>query len=240
MEMSQPQENLYYGPPEHLQFCQQLDQVVGSVPGVTSVSAMAHLPIGGGSAGRGIAIEGRPDPDPENRPGAGYTVACPNVLRTLGIPLRGGRDFTGKDATGTPSVALINESMAKAYWPGEDAVGKRFQIGSRVDGHGDWLTIVGVFADVRHRLDRPMEPLFIRPFNQAGWPFLAILVKDGLGAVGFVAPVKHALRVIEPNQPVSDRTMDNIIGESVVVAPLPDAVAERLRARWRWGCPPSA
>ena len=216
MEMSQPQENLYYGPPEHLQFCQQLDQVVGSVPGVTSVSAMAHLPIGGGSAGRGIVIEGRPDPDPENRPGAGYTVACPNVLRTLGIPLRGGRDFTGKDATGTPSVALINESMAKAYWPGEDAVGKRFQIGSRVDGHGDWLTIVGVFADVRHRLDRPMEPLFIRPFNQAGWPFLAILVKTASAPAAFVAPVKQALRVIEPNQPVSaTETMDSIIGESV-------------------------
>ncbi len=216
MEMSQPQDNLYYGPPQHLQFCQQLDTQVGSVPGVTSVSAIAHLPLAGGSAGRGIAIEGRPDPDPDNRPGAGYTVACPNVLRTLGISLKGGREFNDKDVAGTASVALINESMAKRYWPGEDAVGKRFQIGSQVDSRGDWLTIVGVFTDVRRRLDRPMEPLFIRPFNQAGWPFVSIVVKTASSPLTFTAPIKQALRVIEPNQPVSSvETMDNIIGDSV-------------------------
>jgi len=177
MEMSQPQENLYYGPP----------------------------------------IEGRPDPGPENRPGAGYSVACPNILRTLGIPLRAGREFTGQDTVGAPAVVLINESMAKRFWPNENAIGKRFQIGSTVDANAEWCTVVGVFADIRHGgLDRPARPLFFRPYSQAGWPFMSIVTKTASAPAGFVTPVKRALRLIEPNQPVSFvETMENVIGDSV-------------------------
>jgi putative ABC transport system permease protein len=217
MAMSQPQENLYYGPPEHLQFCQSLDAQVGGVAGVQSVSAIGHLPLGGGSAGRGIAIEGHPDPGPGNRPGANYSVACPGILRTLGIPLRAGREFTQQDAVGAPPVVLISESMAKQFWPGEQAVGKRFQIGSTVDEKAEWCTVVGVFADIHHSgLDRPARPLFLRPFSQAGWPFMAIVVKTASAPAGFVAPVKQAMRVVEPNQPVTSvDTMENVIGDSV-------------------------
>jgi putative ABC transport system permease protein len=217
MEMSQPQEDLYYGPPEHLQFCQSLETQVGSVPGVQSVSAIAHLPLSGGNAGRGIAIEGLPDPGPGNRPGANYSVACPGILRTLGIPLRAGREFTQQDTVGAPGVVLINESMAKRFWPNEQAVGKRFQIGSTVDEKGEWCTVVGVFADIHHSgLDRPARPLFLRPFSQAGWPFLSIVTKTASAPAGFVAPIKQAMRMIEPTQPVTAvDTMENVIGDSV-------------------------
>jgi putative ABC transport system permease protein len=217
MEMSLPQENLYYGPPTHAQFCSALHQRVTAVPGVRSVSAIAHLPLSGGTAGRGIAIEGRPDPDPKDRPGASYTVACPNILRTLGIPLKAGREFTERDTVGTPGVALINEAMAKRYWPNEDAVGKRFQIGDRVDPRGDWVTIVGVLGDVRHRgLDRPAPPLFIRAYNQAGWPFMSVVTKTASAPAAFTAPVKEAIRGVEPQLPVASvDTMETIIGDSV-------------------------
>jgi putative ABC transport system permease protein len=217
MEMSQPQEDLYYGPPEHLQFCRSLETQVGSVPGVQSVSAIAHLPLSGGNAGRGIAIEGLPDPGPGNRPGANYSVACPGILRTLGIPLRAGREFTQQDTVGAPGVVLINESMAKRFWPNEQAVGKRFQIGSTVDEKGEWCTVVGVFADIHHSgLDRPARPLFLRPFSQAGWPFLSIVTKTASAPAGFVAPIKQAMRMIEPTQPVTAvDTMEKVIGDSV-------------------------
>jgi len=217
MEMSQPQEDLYYGPPEHLQFCRSLETQVGSVPGVQSVSAIAHLPLSGGNAGRGIAIEGLPDPGPGNRPGANYSVACPGILRTLGIPLRAGREFTQQDTVGAPGVVLINESMAKRFWPNEQALGKRFQIGSTVDEKGEWCTVVGVFADIHHSgLDRPARPLFLRPFSQAGWPFLSIVTKTASAPAGFVAPIKQAMRIIEPTQPVTAvDTMENVIGDSV-------------------------
>ena len=129
MEASLPQENLYYGPPTLVRFCADLQQHVGSVPGVVSVSGIAHLPLSGSGAGRSFALEGKPDPGPERRPGAAYSVACPNILRTMGIALVRGREFTDRDAVGAPGVVLINERMASSYWPGEEVIGKRFKIG---------------------------------------------------------------------------------------------------------------
>ena len=216
MEMSQPQEDLYYGPPTHAAFCRDLSQQVGGIAGVVSVSAIGHLPLSGGGAGRSISVEGRPDPGPEKRPGAGYSVACPGILRTLGIPLVAGREFTDRDTAGSPGVVMINQAMATRLWPKEDAVGKRLQIGG-VDARAPWLTVVGIFHDFRHQgLDDQLDPMFLRPYPQAGWPFMSIVTKTASAPAGFVAPVKKALAVIEPGQPVSDvRTMDEVLAASV-------------------------
>jgi putative ABC transport system permease protein len=216
MQMSLPQENLYYGPPGNPRFCDSLDQRAGTVPGVRSVSAIAHLPLSGGSAGRGITIEGRPDPGPENQGGAAYSVACPNVLRTLGMTLRSGREFNQRDALDAPPVAVINEAMARRNWPGEDAVGKRFKIGL-FGSDEPWMTVVGVFKDVRQfGLDTDPGPWFLRPYQQAAWPFMTIVVKTASAPASFVGPVKQALAIVEPNQPVSGvRTMEDVVGTSV-------------------------
>jgi predicted permease len=216
MQMSLPQENLYYGPPGNARFCEGLDQRVGTVAGVRSVSAIAHLPLSGGSAGRGITIEGRADPGPENGAGAAYSVACPNLLRTLGMTLRSGRDFTLRDTLEAPGVALINEAMARRNWPGEDALGKRFKIGNFASD-GPWLTVVGVFKDVRqYGLDSEPGPWFLRPYQQAGWPFMSIIAKTASAPALFVAPIKQALAIVEPKQPVSAvRTMEDVVGTSV-------------------------
>jgi putative ABC transport system permease protein len=216
MTMSQAQEDLYYGPPAHTGFCQALTTQVGTLPGVISVSAIGHLPLGGGSAGRGIAIEGRPDPGPEKQPGGRYSVACPGILKTLGIPLLSGREFNDRDGVGTPGVVLINDAMAKRDWPGEEAVGKRFKIGS-FGTNSPWLTVVGVFRTFRDTgLDDDRVPQFFRPFPQAGWPMMVILTKTAGAATAFVAPVKRALQVIEPAQPVSGvTTMEEVLSDSV-------------------------
>jgi putative ABC transport system permease protein len=216
MAMSLPQEDLYYGPPTHAMFCRDLAQRVGIVPGVQSVSAIAHLPLSGAGAGRSVGVEGRPDPGPERRPGAGYSVVCPGIPRTLGIPLLQGRDFTDRDAVGAPGVVMVNETMAKRLWPGEDAVGKRFKIGA-ADSNAPWLTVVGVIRDFRHSgLAADVEPLFFRPYTQAAWPFMSILTKTASAPAGFIAPVKRALAEIEPAQPVSSiRTMDEVLSASV-------------------------
>jgi putative ABC transport system permease protein len=216
MDMSLPQADLYYGPPDHAGFCAALDRQAGSVPGVLSVSGIAHLPLSGGNAGRGITIEGRPDPGRDNQPGANYTVACPNILRTLGVKLLRGREFTERDAVGAPGVVLVNESMARRFWPGQDAVGKRFKIG-QFDNDVPWLTIVGVYKDVRQNgLDQEARSQFMRPYNQAGWPFLSIVAKTAAAPLTFAAPLKKALSMVEPNQPVSGaRTMDDVVSSSV-------------------------
>ncbi len=213
LEMSLPQENLYYGPPTHEGFCQNLAEQVGSLPGVVSVSGVAHLPLSGGGAGRAYFIEGRPDPGPENVPGAGYSVVCPAYLRTMGIPLLAGREFTQTDRVGAPQVILVNQAMARRDWPGETALGKRIQLGTE----GPWLTVVGVFGNVRHYgLDTEAEPFFLRPYPQAGWPVIQVVVRTAADPAGFVAPVVQALRVVEPGRPVSHvRTLEDVVAASV-------------------------
>ena len=216
MEMSLPQAELYYGPPDHAGFCRALDTQVRSIPGVLSVSAIGHLPIGGGAAGRSFGVEGQPDPGSGQRPGAGYTVACPNILRALGIKLLAGREFTEQDAVGAPAAALINKEMARRYWPKGDAIGKRFKIGG-INTDNPWLTVVGIYDNVRQGgLDRDPRPWFIRPYNQAGWPWVSIVTRTAAAPGSFSDPVKKAIALIEPNQPVSDiKTMDQVVGDSV-------------------------
>jgi len=174
------------------------------------------LPIGGGAAGRSFGIEGQPDPGSGQRPGAGYTVACPNILRALGIKLLAGREFTEQDAVGAPAPALINKEMARRYWPKGDAIGKRFKIGG-INTDNPWLTVVGIYDNVRQGgLDRDPRPWFIRPYNQAGWPWVSIVTRTAAAPGSFSDPVKKAIAVIEPNQPVSDiKTMDQVVGDSV-------------------------
>jgi putative ABC transport system permease protein len=216
MEMSVPQANLYYGPPGNPRFCESIGEQVGSIPGVLSVSAVGHLPLSGGSAGRGLAIEGRPDPGPENQPDSAYSVACPGILKTLGISLLKGREFTHRDTLEAPGVVLVNEALAKQQWPGEDAIGKRFKIG-RTSDDAPWLTVVGVYKDFRQfGLDSEQGPSFYRPYQQAGWPLITIVVKTVATPEGFTAAVRRAIAVVEPNQPASGGlTMDQIIGSSV-------------------------
>jgi putative ABC transport system permease protein len=216
LQMSVPQENLYYGPPGNPRYCEAIAERVGSVPGVRSVGAIAHLPLSGAGAGRAIAIEGRPEPKEEDRPSASYSVACPGLLQTLGITLAAGREFTARDTLEAPAVAVVNETLARRHWPNEVAVGKRFKIG-RLGDDAPWLTVVGVYKNIRHRgLDREQGPAFYRPYQQAGWPVITVVVKTASPPEALAASIKRAIAQAEPGQPVSAvRTMEAVVGGSV-------------------------
>jgi putative ABC transport system permease protein len=214
--MSLPQENTYYGPPGHPQFAHDLQEHVGGIPGVVSVSAVSHLPIGGGNAGRGFVIEGKPDPGPENQPGAGYSVVCPNYFRTMGIKLISGREFTEQDSQNAPGVIVINEAMAKRYWPNEDPIGKRIKIGG-FNSDNPWLTIVGIAQDVKQGgLDRQSRREFFRPYSQAAWPTMTVVARTASSPGAFINPIKQALARIEPERaPSGIRTMNEVIYDSL-------------------------
>jgi putative ABC transport system permease protein len=215
MEMSLPQENLYNGPPLHPQFAHELQAQVGSVPGVVSVSAVSHLPIGGGWAGRGFTIEGRPDPGEENQPSGRYSVLCPKYFQTMGIRLRAGREFTVQDTQNAPDVIVINEAMAQRYWPNESALGKRIKLGG-FNSTAPWLTVVGIAPDVKQRLDQPARREFFRPYSQAAWPTMTIVVRTASNPATFVTTIKQALLRVEPERAVSGvETMDEVLARSV-------------------------
>jgi predicted permease len=212
MGMSVPQEEIYVGPPGLPRFCQDLDDHVAAIPGVVSVGAVAHLPFQG-NAGRGFQIEGQPPADRGHMPGASYTVACPNYFRTMGIPILKGREFTRQDTLGAPGVIVINETMARAYWPKEDPVGRAIRFGG---SDGPRLTVVGVAGDVHFQgLDAPVRRQFFRPYMQAGWPVMTAVVRTINAPATFAPAIKKALAGVLPDLPVSGiRTMEEIVHDS--------------------------
>jgi putative ABC transport system permease protein len=183
---------------------------------VISVGAVGHLPLTGANAGRAVSIEGRPDPGSENMPSASYSVACPGTFATLGIPLVAGREFTARDSLEAPAVAVINRRLAREIWPGEAAVGKRFKIGF-LNSDNPWMTVVGVVENFRHRgLDVDQAPSFYRPYQQAAWPVMSIVVKTAAAPEPLAKAITKAVAVVEPNQAVSGvRTMESVVGSSV-------------------------
>jgi putative ABC transport system permease protein len=219
MRISLPQEVIYNGPPGLPRFCQDLGEHVGAIPGVVSVGAVAHLPLQG-NAGRGFAVEGQPAPDPEHMPGANYTVACPDYFRTLGIPVLEGREFTHLDTLNAPGVIVINEAMARHYWPKEDPVGRAIRLGGP---SGTRLTVVGVVGDVHHwGLDKTVYPQFFRPYTQAAWPSMTIVLHTTSSPGSFLAPVKQTLAEVLPDRPVSVvQTMEEIVRNSTGSRRLP-------------------
>ena len=216
MSISPPQKELYYGPPDNAQFCDGLTREVGAIPGVLSVGAFGHLPLTGARAGRAVSIEGRPDPGSENMPRAAYSVACPTSFATLGIPLVEGREFTARDALNAPAVAVINRRFAREHWPGEPAVGKRFKIGF-LNSDNPWMTVVGVVENFHHGgLDVDQQPSIYRPYQQAAWPVMSIVVKTSSAPEPLTKAITKAVAVVEPHQPVSGvRTMEAVLGSSV-------------------------
>jgi putative ABC transport system permease protein len=219
MQMSVPQEEIYTGPPGLPLFCRDLEERVSAIPGVVSVGAIGHLPFEG-NAGRGFQIEGRPAADPQNMPGGSYSVACPGYFRSMGIPVVKGREFTHQDTLDAPGVIVMNETMARQFWPKEDPIGKAIRFGGST---GPRLTIVGLVGDVHFQgLDSPVPGQFMRPYTQAGWPIMNIVVRTHYAPATFTTSIKKAIRAFLPDRPVSEvETMANIVQNSTGSRRLP-------------------
>src|SRR5262249_55852252 len=139
----------YSVPAQQLAFYQELLSRIEALPGVESASISTAMPLGGGAGNDPFSIEGR-ELDP-NRPNfAGWQRVTPSYFRTLGIPIIRGRGFDDHDNAEGPRVAIINEAMARKYWPNEDAIGKRITLGRPRPGN-PFATIVGVAKDIPRR-----------------------------------------------------------------------------------------
>jgi putative ABC transport system permease protein len=147
-----------------MQVDQQFLERLKSLPGVVDATMISSLPISGGDSNGDITIEGRAS-NPGELGATSFRRTVPGYFRAMGIPLVRGREFTDADDRKHDDVAIINESLARRFWPGEDPVGRRFQIGPRDTAR--WMTIVGVAKDVRNaRLDIPIAFSTYQPFAQ--------------------------------------------------------------------------
>ncbi len=133
-----------HAPPERRSaFYEELTSRLSVLPGVQSVSAINHLPVGGDMWGYGVIIAGRPLPAPGDDISAVYRVVRPEYFRTMRIPLLAGRDFQVTDSRDSAFVAIVNEAMAKRRWPGESPVGKRITLDGTA-ANPQWREVVGI------------------------------------------------------------------------------------------------
>ena len=136
------------------------------IPGVETASFINHLPIAGDVWGFPFHIDGRPRPQPGDTPTAAYRVVFPGYFAAAGLPLRRGRDVTDGDRLGTPPVVVVNEFLARRYWPNEDAIGKRITLDPG-SADPEWLTVVGVVKNaVRSDWSAPAGEEVYVPFLQ--------------------------------------------------------------------------
>jgi putative ABC transport system permease protein len=199
-------------------FYRRLVTRVQSLPGVQSVSFGTNQPLSGSAGSDPFAIEGR-KLDPTNLTAAGWQLVGASYLKTLGIPLVKGRDFTPEDMqSGAPPVAVINERMAARYWPNEDPIGRRITLGlPRPDN--PWITIVGIAKDVPHRaLDSKPEPDWYASRLVAPQRHRYLFVRSALPAATLTASIRQTVAAIDPHQPLTSvKTMEQVI--STTTAP---------------------
>ncbi|HEX2187999.1 MAG TPA: ABC transporter permease [Longimicrobiaceae bacterium] len=195
---------------------------VEEVPGVVEAGAVTNLPLASTLGDLNLEIEGRPLPEGAASRRADWQAVTPGYLRAVGMQVLRGRGIEPSDDERAPGVVLINESLARLYWPGEDPVGRRFKLGGGA-GPG-WVTIAGVVRDVRHAaLGEPPRPEMYIPHAQfrfwngggaARGMTLAIHTRGDPARLA--GPVREAVRAFDPDLPLADvRTLAEVRSESV-------------------------
>ena len=203
---------------EHQQRVAFYDQVLARVrqlPGVISAGYTTTVPLAWKFGANGFTPEGG-DPNSNVSWNANHRQVSPDYFKTIGIALREGRYFNEGDSEPALPVAIINETMARKYWPGESPIGKRFKVG-RLDQPGPWLTIVGVVADVRQvGADMPVKAEMYVPYWQASmYSFFAprdLVIRTAVEPASLVAAVRQAIYEVDPFQPLSNiRTLNDVL-----------------------------
>jgi putative ABC transport system permease protein len=182
-------------------FFEQTLARVGRLPGVESAGFVSQPALFGFDATR-ISIEGRAAEGALTT--SLQTVASLNYFRTLGVPLLRGRHFEGQDTADSPGVVMINDVMARRFWPVEDPVGKRLKRGAPESG-APWLTVVGVVAAVKNRgLDaEPGPEMFVPlPQDRGLWNQLFLFVRTRGEPMGVLGLVRQEIRALDPDLPV--------------------------------------
>ena len=206
-------ENLYDEPERIHAFARGVLERIQYLPGVKSASLINSAPFGMMFIQSDFHIEGQPQPTLY----AGTPKIDAGYFTTMGIPLRAGREFTARDTADAPQVAIVSERIVREYFPGgpTEALGRRV----RLDDRGEWLTLVGVVADIRQRgLDQDVKPMIYAPFQQdrSGFVRFVSFVARTATPASVVEGIRAEIRRAAPNLPIeSTVTMDEALAASV-------------------------
>jgi len=194
-------------------FFETLEGRLAAIPGVESVGSTFGAALGFMSATGVADVEGRPEPPPGEEIPAWMRPVTPGYLETMGIPVLKGRGIEPSDRAGSMEVALINETLAEALFPGEDPLGKRVSVSVSFGFGSPMRTVVGVVADTRMRaLTREAPGAFYVPQRQAGPPFMTVAVRSRPGIGSLTESIRREVVAMDPNVPLRNvETMRQVV-----------------------------
>jgi predicted permease len=201
---------------ERLQFFGQLLERIKAIPEIKSAAAISQLPLSGYSMMGRFGIEGQPKPEPGKGKALPIGIVTPDYFSAMQIPLTQGRFFDARDIAKMPEVAIVNESMARRFWPGQNPLGKK--VGALCDGETLCRTVIGVVGDVRHEgLAEQAQPEIYVSHEQVALPNLSLVLRTNGNPMTILPAVRAEVRALDKDQPVAlVQTLEEHISQSVL------------------------
>lgn len=196
-------------------FVDRLRENIALIPGVSSVATTNRLPLNEFSMTTVFEVEGKPLSEPGQGLIANFRRISPDYFRTIGTPLLEGRDFDLFEKDGIPA-AIVSREMARRYWPGKSAIGKRIKRFSRADAV--WRTVVGVVDDIKDtRLtEAPGATLYV-PYAQTSVAWIQLAIRSSIASASLTDSIRRSVWALDKNLPVYGiTTMETIYSESLL------------------------
>jgi len=209
----------YKEPQASVEFWRRVVASVEALPGVESASVSRGLPIGDW-AGQFFTTADQPNPPAGHVPDANYVVAGPDYFRTMQIPLRRGRAFDEHDTASADRVVIVNEQLARMYWPGQDPLRKQLRMGTAAST-SPWLSVVGVVGNVLSQgPDYGFHAEVYVPYQQFPWVVspddLVVRTASTVGPASITHAVVQEVHRVDKDRPVADiRTMEQVLRELI-------------------------
>ena len=216
-------EHQYDTPAKQIAFVSDALNRLRNSPGVLSAAAGMPIPFSGVGGSASFEIEGRPRLPGDPGPHGDVREVSSSYFETMGIPLVRGRSFTDEDRKGSQPVAVIDENLARQYWPNDDPIGKHMKISDS----DPWSTIVGVVAPVRHSqvvgeeastegTEGSGKGVYYFPLYQTEAPTVFLIARSNGNPAAVATTIREAVSAVDPNQPISDvKTMDQRVALSM-------------------------
>jgi putative ABC transport system permease protein len=198
-------------------FTNQLLEKISTATGVEAVALLSDPPLGGGGNFLSFTKEGETRSPDDSIQDLEVHAASADYFKTMGIPLKRGELYTGRDTLNSPAVAVISETAARRYWGDEDPIGKRITFGG--GPNVTWLKIVGIVGDVRNEsLNEPPYPQLYAPFVQQASNSFYLITRSTGEPTSIIPVLRNQIREMDATVPIfNSRTMEQIIADSIAV-----------------------
>jgi len=212
LRLALPQKK-YAQPEQQNAFASSLLEHLKDLPGVQAVGLTQSMPLVGDYV-LGFNIEGRPAIAPADMPSTNYYSVTPDYFHAMGIRLIRGRLFTPQDDPKAPRVAIINETMARQFFPNEDPIGKRINI---TNGPDTWRQIVGIVGDIKqYGVDKATSAQSYEPFAQVPFNSVNVVIRTKGSPAALLGALRPAVYAVDKDQPVGAiRPLEEIVSDSI-------------------------